>query len=118
MRFAQSEMPEWIEDNPFIYALDLSTRMNVVLDDNHKTEHFMRRFGRTDEDGVGKIDWAKLAKPPYTGLEIQEYMMEHRMVLWYNMWDVESGVMWDTECVRGWQLVATRKGDGTYLLTP
>ena len=66
------------------------------LSDDEDTEMFMQDFVADTPDG---IDWSAVSGR-FAGVEVNPYLPTFRDVMWYNMWDVASGVIWDTSRVK------------------
>ena len=95
---------ERYEDYHYIASLNidysnvLKINTQKKFQDFHDTYSIKRKFGPA-------IDWKRVAKE-YKGIEIIPYFREFRNTyLWYNMWDLASGCIWDLSAIKGYEII-------------
>ena len=89
---------EYGKYHSFKSAYKLSIDMNDILriDTPEKLIEFDKTFAQ-----LSTVNWREVAKS-YKGIDIIPYQSSLRMELgWYYGWDVASGCVWDSSCIRG-----------------
>jgi hypothetical protein len=100
MEWCQTEMPGHITE--FAYALDVDRSAVLTLRSEWQTRAFARKFGFFQERRLD-YDWPAVAEK-YKGLIINPWIQDLAFkdgFAWYYGWDVSSGCVWDTSCIRG-----------------
>lgn len=103
--WCRSEMPEWIEEAPYVYRLRVELSRMLVLRHEEDLARFTTRYSIGEETG-DEIDWRAVAKR-YEGIEICPHHWGFRRVPWYNAWNVASGCIWGAGAFRGVEMVET-----------
>jgi len=82
-------------NNVFLLEIDLKKILKI---DSYE---MLIVFDRNHSDGNMYVDWGKLQKMGYSGVEIIPYQGEARYnIPWYYGWDIASGCIWDTSCIK------------------
>lgn len=80
------------------YADILKINSSQKLEDFHKNYSVKRNFNPA-------IDWKKVSED-YKGIEIIPYRPEFRHIyLWYNVWDLASGCIWDLSAIKDYTII-------------
>jgi hypothetical protein len=95
---------ERFEDYHYIASLNIDYLNVLKIDtpkkfqDFHDTYLVKRKFGPA-------IDWKRVANE-YKGIQIIPYFSQFRRThLWYNMWDLASGCIWDLSAIKGYKII-------------
>lgn len=99
LNWVRSEMPHWERTKFFRLDIDLSKILRL----NHSGDllSFTKKYRCISKVSSNYyIDWPKVAKE-YDGIEIDKYYYNHRYDLdWYYGWDIESGCVWNYDCIK------------------
>ena len=104
------EMESWLGD--YIYRLDID-KSNFIMIRNEKMLFDFTEGYALNNAGYGvvknnTIDWPLVAKAGYQGIQICPYLSMARMSSkagWYYTWDVASGCVWDTSCIKNVSII-------------
>ena len=116
MEWCKWEMPEWLNTDRFVYLLIMDKSDVKQLHDDNTTEKFITELSTAQGQ---EIQWSRVADM-WSGVEINPYSYTFRnKAVWYNSWDVASGVIWNTHRtpIRA-RHIATRRDDGYYFIQP
>lgn len=95
--FLKFDASDWAKtyNNVFILEIDLKKILKI---DSYE---MLMEFDRNHSDGNMYVDWGKIQKIGYHGVEIIPYQNDARFSIpWYYGWDVASGCIWNTDCIK------------------
>lgn len=94
--FIKTQSPEWASDYTNVFLLDIDFSKILRINTPEKLIEFDRKYARSMF-----VDWGAVQQDGYSGVEIIPYQYEYRHKLqWYYSWDLASGCIWDSSCVR------------------
>lgn len=97
-------MSDWrsrLQQVRYAYLLDLDMRLMLAIRSARRAVELTRRLSAPDEDGeFFRVNWNALSQD-YAGVEVCPYRLAaKRDLLWYQTWDVASGVVWNPAAIR------------------
>ena len=114
LRYLTTDLEVWLEDAVYVWEIEIDRTHVRVLNEESDTWRCVEGYG-VGEGVHATLDWAALARDGYSGVEIEQYHQDIRYEQgWYGAIDIESGVLWDEEAVRGAWPIAVRRPDGSY----
>tara|TARA_Y100000310_G_scaffold74466_1_gene70694 strand:- start:3247 stop:3795 length:549 start_codon:yes stop_codon:yes gene_type:complete len=107
IEWVKGEMPKKLEEANYLYEVKLGGKILQISNDP-EFGNFEANFGLPSRGGVA-INWKKVQKQGYNGVEICPYNWERRMESdWYYPWDVASGCIWNPSGVSDIVLLAEK----------
>jgi hypothetical protein len=99
LQWCKSEVPHWIGEFNYEVVLDSQCKL-LILEDGRSLIEFTNEYGIKDRGShfTVSLDWARLSKIGYDGIELPEYYRALRYepdLLWYSAWDCSSGCIWN-----------------------
>ena len=95
-------MEEWLGD--YIYKLKIDKSNFVRIRNDKDFLAFNAMYRRPS----GYIDWPFVAQTGFTGIEISPHIEDMRRgtgFFWYSAWDIASGCVWDTSCIKNVSII-------------
>ena len=71
----------------------------LVINTLQDFDIFYKRYQNKDS-----IFWNKVAED-YGGIEICPFFIERKHIIWYAIWDVASGCIWNTDIISNTELM-------------
>jgi len=99
VEFLIYQAPEWASNYTNVFLLDIDFSKILKIDSTEKFETFNKDYANGIH-GDWFVDWTAIQKEGYKGVEIIPYQMDYRDITWYNQWDVASGCIWDSSCIK------------------
>ena len=95
--FIENKMPEWSKDYVSAFVLDVDDSYILKIDSVKELKELEENHG--DWEG---ISWWRVQNDlDYYGVEISPHQKNYSHVLnWYRYWDIASGCIWDTRCIK------------------
>lgn len=88
----------------YIASIDIDYSNILKIDSSQKLEDFHKNYSVKRNFGPA-IDWKKVSED-YKGIEIIPYRPEFRHIyLWYTMWDLASGCIWDLNAIKDYTII-------------
>lgn len=94
----------------------LFTKRYGFIDANYKKEFsYLKSYFKSMTHFATRIDWYQVSKH-YAGIEICPHLVACQEYLWYDMFDVASGCVWNLPAiVRSVKIAGVRKGKNRYV---
>lgn len=108
--YIKYDAPDWASDYTNVFLLDIDFSKILKIDTSEKLLSFNRKYANNMF-----VDWAALQEEGYCGVEIIPYQGSHRhSIPWYYGWDIASGCIWNSSCIKKVNKVYPRtKGNNT-----
>lgn len=95
---------ERYKDYHYIASLDIDYKNILKIDSSQKFEDFNNKYSEKAFFGRA-INWKKVAED-YKGIEIIPYRPDYKHTyMWYNMWDLASGCIWDLSAIKNYKII-------------
>jgi hypothetical protein len=97
--FIEKSMPEWSKDYIAAFVIEVDESLVLKLDTESRLESLEEDYG--DREGI--LWWKVREELGYDGVEIiprQKGYSEKYWAGWYSYWDIGSGCIWDTSCIK------------------
>ncbi|MEK9208148.1 MAG: hypothetical protein AAB922_06690 [Patescibacteria group bacterium] len=98
-------MSLWLGD--YVYKLDIDKSNFVMIRNEKSLEDFAELYKypkrQYSSDDYEYMDWKLVASTGFTGIQISPHFYTARFaggLSWYSTWDVASGCIWDTSCIK------------------
>jgi len=114
LRYLTTDLEIWLEDAMYVWEVEIDRTHVRVLSEEGDTRRCVEEYG-VGNGAHATLDWTAMARDGYGGVEVEVYHQDIRYEQgWYSAVDIESGVLWDAEAVKGAWPIAVRRPDGRY----
>jgi hypothetical protein len=94
--YLKYDAPEMAPNYTNAFSLDIDYTKVLKIDSPEKFLEFHKKYS----DGMF-VDWKAIQNEGYCGVEIIPFQSEYKFdVQWYYIWDIASGCIWDSSCIK------------------
>ena len=91
--WCKSEEPTWV--HKYNFELIINPEKILILDSYEEIKGFNQLYCKGFD-----VDWERVCKQ-YYGIELNPYLYESKFeFMWYSMWDVASGCIWNKKAIK------------------